>query len=60
MTDPTDEDLRAFARSLIEDTGDPVHELGGLELAIREHRGLWVKLYRVSAALEGVEEPIEH
>ena len=52
---PTDDDLIAFARLLIGDT-QPYLDSEGLEKAIRRHRDLWVKLYRVDAGLEATEE----
>ena len=54
-TPPGDGDLVAFARLLIGDAKpflDPV----GLESAIARHRDLWVKLYRVDAGLEEIDE----
>lgn len=53
--EPTDGDLLAFARLLIGDTR-PYLDSEGLERAIRQHRDLWVKLYRVDAGLEATEE----
>lgn len=48
--DPTNDELLSFARLLIGETA-PFLDTDGLERAIEEHRGLWVKLYRVDAGL---------
>jgi hypothetical protein len=48
--DPTNDELLSFARLLIGDTS-PFLDTDGLETAIDEHRGLWVKLFRVDAGL---------
>jgi hypothetical protein len=52
---PTDSDLLRFARSLIGDE-TPYLDTEGLEVAIREHRDLWSKLYLVSTGLGELDE----
>ena len=52
---PSDDELIAFARLLIGDA-KPFLDPQGLEDAIGRHRDLWVKLYRVDAGLEELEE----
>ena len=52
---PSDDELIAFARLLIGDA-KPFLDPEGLESAIARHRDLWVKLYRVDAGLEEIED----
>jgi hypothetical protein len=53
-SEPTNEELLTFARSLIGDT-EPFLDTKGLERGIAEHRELWLKLCRLDAELDGLE-----
>ena len=52
--DPTDEDLIAFARSMIGDDTEPFLAPEILPKAVAKNRDLWVMLCRVSNGLEHV------
>jgi hypothetical protein len=46
-TEPTMDELRAFAVRLLSDMRELVAEPDTLDEAIQEHRDLWLMLYRV-------------
>jgi hypothetical protein len=52
--DPTDENLIAFAHSMVEDDTEPFLAPEILPKAVAKNRDLWVMLYRVSNGLEHV------
>jgi hypothetical protein len=49
---PTDDELLAFARSLLGDLGEDFRGEGPLRETLTTHRELWVMLYRVSSSGE--------
>ena len=46
--EPSDEELREFVGSMLSNFDRLVSEPGVIDEAIREHRELWVLLYRAS------------
>lgn len=47
-TEPSDEELRAFVGSLLSNLDRILREPDVIDDAIREHREMWVQLYRTS------------
>ena len=53
---PTDDELLAFADSLLADLGDQLREPAVLAESIRDHRAFWATLFEVSRRVEDSEE----
>jgi hypothetical protein len=51
-TDPSHEELRAFVSSLLSNFDQLLDEPTVVEEAIREHRDMWVLLYRASLGFD--------
>jgi hypothetical protein len=51
--DPTDDELIAFAESLLSELGDQLREPAVLAESVREHREVWVMLFRVARETQG-------
>ena len=51
-TEPTDEELRAFVSSMLSNLDQLLREPSVIDEAIREHREMWVLLYRTSSDLD--------
>jgi hypothetical protein len=47
-TEPSDEELRAFVGSMLSNLDQLVREPAVIDDAVREHREMWVLLYRAS------------
>ena len=56
-TGPNDEELRAFVESMLANLDRNLREPEVVDAAIREHREMWVMLYRASASFEHPPEP---
>jgi hypothetical protein len=54
-TVPTDEELRAFVDSMLSNLDRRLREPDVIDEAIREHREMWVTLYRASLDFDGHE-----
>jgi hypothetical protein len=46
--EPSDEELRAFVRSLLSNLDELLRDPAVIDEAIREHREMWVFLHRAS------------
>lgn len=55
--EPTDEELVAFADSLLADLGAQLREPVVVLESVREHRELWVMLYEVTRNAAGGDGP---
>jgi truncated hemoglobin YjbI len=55
--EPSDDELLAFAESLLQNMGPHLRERHVLEGAIQQHRPTWVKLYEAARALKGISAP---
>lgn len=51
-TEPTDDELRAFVGSMLSNLDKLLREPDVIDEAIREHREVWVMLYRASAGFD--------
>ena len=51
-TDPSDEELRAFVGSMLSNLDKVLREPAVIDEAIREHRHMWVLLYRASLGFD--------
>jgi hypothetical protein len=51
-TEPNDEELRAFVASMLSNLDQRLREPGVIDEAIREHREMWVMLYRASMGFD--------
>jgi hypothetical protein len=51
-TDPTDDELRAFVESMLSNLDRHLREPVVIDEAIREHREMWVMLYRASLGFD--------
>lgn len=51
-TDPNDAQLRAFVDSLLSNLDRHLREPDVIDEAIREHREMWVMLYRASLGFD--------
>jgi hypothetical protein len=51
-TDPSDEELRAFVDAMLSNLDGRLREPVVIDEAIREHREMWVTLYRASLGLD--------
>jgi hypothetical protein len=51
-TEPTDEDLHEFVRSLLTNL-EQLSAPDVIEEAIRQHRAMWILLYRASQGFDG-------
>ena len=54
-TDPTDEELRAFIDALLSNLDQRLREPEVLDEAIRDHRDMWVRLYRASLDADALD-----
>jgi len=52
--EPSDEELVAFAESLLHKVDPQLRERRVLEEAIQQHRATWLKLYETARALKGL------
>jgi hypothetical protein len=48
-TEPGEEELRAFVDSMLSNLDRVLHEPAVIDETIREHREMWVLLYRASS-----------
>ena len=51
-TEPSEEELRAFAHSMLSNLDGLLREPDVVDEALREHREMWVMLYRASLGLD--------
>ena len=51
-TEPSDEELRAFVSSMLSNLDRLLREPAVIDEAIREHREMWVLLYRASLGFD--------
>lgn len=51
-TRPTDEELRAFVSSMLSNLDRLLREPGVIDETIRDHREMWVLLYRTSLGFD--------
>ena len=51
-TEPGDEELRAFVGSMLSNLDRHLREPDVIDEAIREHREMWVRLYRASLGFD--------
>lgn len=51
-TEPSDEELRAFVASMLSNLDRLLREPAVIDEAIREHREMWVLLYRASLGFD--------
>jgi hypothetical protein len=51
-TEPSDEELRAFVGSMLSNVDRHLREPAVIDEAIREHRAMWVMLYRASLGFD--------
>lgn len=54
---PSDDELLAFAASLLQKMGPHLRERHVLEEAIRQHRATWLSLYEAARTLKGISPP---
>ena len=52
--EPSDEELLAFAESLLQNVGPHLRERHVVEDAIHQHRETWLTLYEAARALKGI------
>jgi truncated hemoglobin YjbI len=57
--EPSDDELVAFAESLLQNVGPHLRERHVLEEAIRHHRPTWLSLYEAAQALKGIGAPAD-
>jgi hypothetical protein len=50
-TEPSDEELREFVGSMLSNLDRLLREADAIDEAVREHRDMWVLLYRASSGL---------
>ena len=50
--DPTDEELRSFVDSMLSNLDKRIREPDVIDETIREHRDMWVMLYRSSLGFD--------
>jgi hypothetical protein len=55
--EPSDDELLAFAESLLQNLPPRLREREVLEDAIRQHRSTWVTLYEAADALKRAQRP---
>ena len=55
--EPSDEELRAFVDSMLSNLDRQLREPDVIDEAIREHREMWVMLYRASLGFEVRDAP---
>jgi hypothetical protein len=51
-TEPNDEELRGFVASMLSNLDRLLREPGVIDEAIRDHREMWVLLYRASLGFD--------
>ena len=51
-SEPSDEELRSFVSSMLSNLDKLLREPAVIDEAIRDHREMWVMLYRASLDLE--------
>lgn len=51
-TEPSDEELRAFVASMLSNLDGLLREQEAIDESIREHRKMWVLLYRASLGFD--------
>ena len=51
-TEPSDEDLRSFIGSMLSNLDRVLRDGDVIDEAIREHRDMWVMLYRASSRFD--------
>ena len=56
-TAPSDDELRAFIRGTLADVDNLLREPDIVDETIRDHRALWVMLYRVSRGSDPSDQP---
>jgi hypothetical protein len=56
-TEPTNEELRAFIDAMLSNLDKAIREPDVLDEAIRDHREMWVKLYRASLDADALGPP---
>ena len=52
VTEPNDEELRGFVASMLSNLDRLLREPGVIDEAIRDHREMWVLLYRASLGFD--------
>ena len=53
--EPTDEELRAFIDAMLWNVDKGIREPEVIDEAIRDHRDMWVMLYRASVDVDAVD-----
>lgn len=56
-TEPSDKELRAFIDALLSNLDKRLREPEVLDEAIRDHRDMWVTLYRASLGFDVPDAP---
>ena len=56
--EPTDEQLLAFAESLLQNVESALRDRAVLEEAIEKHRATWLKLYEAGKDLGTADQPV--
>lgn len=51
-TSPNDEELRAFVESMLSNLDKQLREPEVIDQTVREHRDIWVMLYRASLGFD--------
>lgn len=57
--EPSDDELLAFAESLLQNMAPHLRERRVLEDAIQQHRATWLTLYEAARALKGISAPAD-
>jgi hypothetical protein len=57
--EPSDDELLAFAESLLQNMEPHLRERQVLEEAIQQHRATWLTLYEAARALKGISAPAD-
>jgi hypothetical protein len=56
-TEPTDDELRAFIGAMLSNLNKALREPEVLDEAIRDHRDMWVMLYRANLDADALDPP---
>jgi hypothetical protein len=57
VTEPSDEELRTFVGAMLSNLDRLLREHDVIDQAIREHRDMWVTLYRASLGFDLPDSP---
>jgi hypothetical protein len=59
-SEPSDDELVAYAGSLLQNLAPHLRERAVLEDSVRQQRASWVLLFEAGTALQGLTAPAEH